>query len=197
MRGVTRTALTAAGKQALTRVPQQVSLAKTAFPQWTNGAAVEQQAAPLRKEGFEDLGAYLTNAFPDLLIRMMAHPTSFVAAHIYDHPKSGSWIEFVTRYTNGTTDTLTTLPPTGMDSPEWIHKIQADKSTPTDQLYRQFLEQRAQDGIRQVAPKDAVQEFEEIYSRIIQWRGQHGISPEEVAHIALRVAQARAQSTNI
>lgn len=179
-------ALSEVGKRALARVPGQAALLKTDFPKWTNAAAVEQQAASLRKEGFKDLGAFTVSTAPGVLIRMMAHPETNVAAHIYDHSKSGSWTEFVTRYADGSSHSLSTLPPTGMDHPEWWRKIQADQSTPNDQLYRQFLTQREWHGIKPVAPGDAIREFEENYAKLAAWRQEHGITPKEVAHVAVK-----------
>jgi hypothetical protein len=186
LRKAGRAALSEVGQRALIRIPTQVSLLKTDSPAWTHGAEVEQQAAPLRKEGLTDLGVYTVNTIPGVLIRMMAHPATYVAAHIYDHPKSGSWTEFVTRYTDGSTHSLSTLPPTGMDHPDWIRKIQADKNTPTDQLYRQFLTQREWHGIKPVAPEDTIREFEENYAKIMAWRQERGITPKEVGHVALQ-----------
>jgi len=186
LRGAGRAALSEVGKRALIRVPGQVSLLKTEFPAWTNLAAVEQQAAPLRKEGFQDLGVYTVSSIPGVLIRMMAHPQTNVAAHIYDHPKSGSWTEFVTRYTDGSSHSLSTLPPTGMEHPEWWRKIQADKNTPNDQLYRHFLTQREWHGIKSVAPQDAIHEFEQNYVKLAVWRQERGITPKEVAHVAVQ-----------
>jgi hypothetical protein len=180
-----RAALSEVGKRALARVPQRVSLAKTEFPKWTNESAVEQQAAPLRKEGFTDLGVYTVSTIPGVMIRMMAQPQTYVAAHIYDHPKSGSWTEFVTRYNDGSSHSLSTLPPTGMDRPDWFRKIQADKNTPTDQLYRQFLTQRERHGIKPVAPEDTIRRFEENYAKLAEWRQQRGITPQEVANVAV------------
>ena len=147
LRGAGGVALSAVGKQALKRVPQQVSLVRTEFPTWTYGSEVEQQAAPLRSEGFKDLGVYSVSTIPGVLIRMMAHPQTYVAAHVYDYPKVGSWTELVTRYNDGSSHALSTLPPTGMDHPDWFRTIQADKSTPNNQLYRQFLTQREWHGI--------------------------------------------------
>jgi len=186
LRKAGRAALGEVGKRVLTRLPGQVSLLKTEFPTWTHEAAVERQAAPLRSEGFKDLGVYSVDKMPGTLIRMMAHPETNVAAHIYDHPKSGSWIEFVTRYTDGSSHSLSTLPPSGMEHPEWFRKIQVDTSTPTDQLYRQFLTQREWHGVKPVAPQETIREFEENFRKLAVWRQEHGITPGEVAHVAVK-----------
>lgn len=186
LRGAGRAALSAVGKHALTGVPQQVSLQKTEFPTWTQASEVEQQAAPLRSEGFKDLGVYSVSTIPGVFIRMMAHPQTYVAAHIYDHPKSGSWTEFVSRYNDGSSHSLSTLPPTGMDHPDWFRRIEADKNTPNNQLYRQFLTQREWHGIKAVAPEDTIREFEENYGKLMAWRQERGITPKEVAHVAVK-----------
>ena len=185
LRKVGRAALDEVGKRALAHVPQQATLLKTDSPGWIHPAEVEQQAAPLRSEGFKDLGAYTVNTIPGVVIRMMAHPQTYVAAHIYDHPKSGSWTEFVTRYNDGSSHSLSTLPPTGMEHPEWFRKIQAGKNTQNDQLYRQFLTQREWHGIKPVAPEESIHEFEKNYAKLMAWRQERGISTKEVAHVAL------------
>jgi len=78
------------------------------------------------------------------------------------------------------------LPPTGMEHPEWFRKIQADTSTPTDQLYRQFLTQREWHGVKPVAPQETIREFEENFRKLAVWRQEHGITPGEVAHVAVK-----------
>jgi hypothetical protein len=180
-----RAALAEVGKRALARVPPKVSLHKNEWPKWMHQSAVEQQAGLLRKEGFTDLGAYTASTIPGVMIRMMAQPQTYVAAHIYDSPRLGSWTEFVTRYTDGSSHSLSTLSPTGMDHPDWVRKIQADQKTPNDQLYRQFLTQREWHGIKSVAPEETIREFEENYAKWAAWRQQRGFAPKEVAQVAV------------
>src|SRR5271165_208635 len=158
LRKVVRGAFSEIGRRALNRTPDQIKLARVDSPVWTNGPAVEQQAAPLRSAGFKDLGVYSVDKMPGVLIRMMYHPETNVEAHIYDHPRVGSWIEFVSRYTDDSSHTLTTLAPTGLDRPAWVRTIRADKGTPTDQLYQQFKTQREWHNIKPVAADEVVHE---------------------------------------
>jgi len=58
VRKVVRGALSEIGRRALHRTPDQIKLSRVDAPAWTNGPAVEQQAAPLRSSGFKDLGVY-------------------------------------------------------------------------------------------------------------------------------------------
>ena len=152
VRHVGRQALSEVGRRALARVPEQIALSRVTSPAWKNGAAVEQQAGPLLRAGFSDVGTYSVDKMPGVLIRVLHHPQTYVATHIYDHPRVGSWVEFVTRYTDGSSHSLTTLPPTGLHNPTWVRMIRADKSAPTDQLYQQFLREREWHNIKHVAP---------------------------------------------
>jgi len=194
VRKVVRTALSEIGRRALNRTPDQIKLTHTDTPSWTNGPAVEQQAAPLRNLGFKDLGVYTVDKMPGVLVRLLHHPETFVEAHIYDHPRVGSWIEFASRYTDGSSDTLTTLAPTGLDRPAWVRTIRAEKGTPTDQLYSQFKTQREWHNIKPVAAEEVVHEFEDAYLRFMIWRQNSGITPEEVGRVALKWADKRAKA---
>jgi hypothetical protein len=188
VRQVGRQALSEVGRRALARVPEQITLSRVDSPVWKNAAAVEQ-VTPLVRVGFNDLGTYSVDKMPGVLIRVLFQPQTYVAAHVYDHPRVGSWVEFATRYTDGSSHTLTALPPTGLDHPVWVRIIRADKNVPTDQLYQQFLREREGHNIKQVAPEDVVHEFEDSYLRLMIWRQNTGITPEEVAQVALKWAR--------
>ncbi len=181
-----RQALAEVGKRAVTKLPEFINLSRVASPAWTNEELVRQQAEPLLRCGFQDAGVYSVDRMPGVLIRMMCQPQAGVAAHIYDHPRSGSWIEMVTRYQDGSTHAVSTLPPTGMKHPDWFRKIQADKTIPTNKIYERFLPQRQQHGIKLVATNDVVREFEEVYHKLALWRQEAGISAQEVAHVAVK-----------
>ena len=186
MRRAGRLALEEVGKRALTKLPEYVSLAFVEAPDWTNAELVRQQAEPLLACAFQDAGVYSVDKMPGVLIRMMCQPQSGVAAHIYDHPRSGSWIEMVTRYEDGSTHAVSTLAPNGMKHPDWYRKIQADKSIPSNKIYERFLPQRKQPGIRLVAASDLSREFEEAYHKLALWRQETGLSPQEVARVAVK-----------
>ncbi len=186
MRRAGRQALEEVGRRALTKLPEYVSLSRTDSPDWTNAELVRQQAEPLLDCGFQDAGIYRVDKMPGVLIHILCQPETGVAAHIYDHPRSGSWIEMVTRYDDGSTHAVSTLPPNGMKHPDWYRKIQADKTIPANKIYERFLPQRQQHGVRLVTTSAVVREFEEDYHRVALWRRETGISPQEVAHVAAK-----------
>lgn len=191
LRRVGREALAEVGRRALTRLPEYVSLLPVEHAEFTNPDAMRQQSEPLAACGFQDAGVYSVAQMPGVLIRMMAQPETGVAAHIHDHPRQGSWLEMVSRYDDGSTQAVLTMTPTGLKAPSWFHRIYADKSIPTDQIYKRFVAQRPQKGIRQVPVSRIVREFEEVYHRLAQWRQEAGITPQEVAHVAVKWAEKK------
>jgi hypothetical protein len=191
VRTALRGALSAVGKDALAKQPEQIKLTRVSSPEWRNESVIQQQAAPLVRAGFNDLGTFSVDKMPGVLVRMLFQPQTNMAAHICEHPKAGSWIEFAVRYNDGGSDTLTTLPPTGIKPPDWLRTTRADKSTPTDQLYQQLLAQRRPKNIKAISTGAVAREFEEGYMRYMIWKNNHGISPEEVAQVMLKWVEKR------
>ena len=191
MRRAGRQALAEVGKRALTKLPESVRLLRLEAPAWTNAELVRQQTDPLLRCGFQEGGAYRVDRMPGVLLRILCEPQAGVVAYIYDHPHAGSWTEMVTRYSDGSTNCVTTLPPTGMRHPDWFRKVQADKAIPTNRIYERFLPLRRQQGIAPVATADVVSDFENTYRKLALWRHQAGISPQEVAHVAVKWMRER------
>ncbi len=152
---------------------------------------MQQQATPLVRAGFNDLGTYGVDKMPGVLIRILFQPQTYVTAQICEHPRTGGWTEFATRYTDGSSDFLTTLPDQGIVPPPFARTMRADKSTPTDRLYQQHLAQRKSGGIKPVAASEVVHEMEDAYMRYMVWKSNKGLTPEEVAHVTAKWAKAK------
>jgi hypothetical protein len=194
VRQVARVAFSAVGKQAMSKVPEQIQLARVASPQWKDEATMQQQAAPLVHAGFSDLGAFSVDKMPGVLMRMLFQPQTYVAAQICEHPKAGGWTEFATRYADGSSDFLTTMPDQGIGPPPFVRTNRAAKGTPTDSLYQQHLKQRKASGIKPVSQNEVVREFEVAYMRYMIWKNNKGLTPEEVGQVALKWANAKKQA---
>jgi hypothetical protein len=129
-----------------------------------------------------------------VLVRILFQPQTYVAAHIAEHPKASNWIELATRYNDGGSDFLTTLPDQGITPPPFVRTVRANKSTPTDSLYQQHLQQRKSSGIKPVNPNDVAHEFEDAYMRYMVWKNNKGLKPEEVAQVVQKWAKAKQQA---
>lgn len=194
VRQVARFAAKKVGEKALAKVPEQIKLSRISTPQWKDEAVIQQQATPLVRVGFSDLGTYSVDKMPGVLIRMMFQPQTYVAAQITEHPRAGNWIEFATRYNDGGSDFLSTLPDQGIVSPPFVRNVRAAKGTPADSLYQQHLQTRRSSGIKPVSANSAIHEFEEAYIRYMIWKNDTGLSPEEVARQAVEWSKAKQQA---
>ena len=191
---VGRLILGAIGKDALSNVPEQIQLSAVNAMQWKDATRIQQQLSPLVRVGFNDLGTYSVDKMPGVLVRILFQPQTYVAAHITEHPKAGNWIELVTRYIDGGSDFLTTLPDQGITPPPFVRTARADNRTATDTLYQQHLRQRKASGIKPVNQNDVAHEFEDAYMRYMIWKNNKGLKPEEVARVVQKWAKTKQHS---
>ena len=189
-----RIVLGALGKHALQKVPDQITLSRVNTPQWKDAAAIQQQAGPLVRCGFNDLGTYTVDKMPGVLMRILFQPQTYVSAQICEHPKAGDWIEFATRYNDGSSDFLTTLPDQGITPPPFVRTVRVDRNTPADSLYQHHLGQRKASGIKPVNPNDVAHEFEDAYLRYMVWKNNKGLKPEEVAKVVQQWSKTKQRS---
>jgi len=187
--GAGRGALKDIGKKAVEAQPDSITLARVATPAWQD-ASVPQILASLRITGFEDAGVYSVDKMPGVKVAILAKPEDCVAAHVFEHPKAGTWIELVTRYQDGTSTTLTTLPSTGQNQPAWLTTIRAGKA-PAGDLVRQFIgERRWRSGVmKPVSAEQAPREFEEGFAKYMSWRKATPMTADEVAPTVRNWAQ--------
>ena len=155
---------------------------------------MQRQAFPLVQAGFSDLGTYSVDKMPGVLIRILFQPQMYVSAQVCEHPRSGGWTEFATRYSDGSSDFLTTMPDQGVTPPPFVRTSRADKSTGTDRLYQQHLAQRKAGGIKPVTASEVVHEMEDAYMRYMVWKNNKGLTPEEVAQATVKWAKAKQQA---
>src|SRR4051812_28312331 len=186
---VSRLILKQVGRKALAKVPTIAKLIQTENPKWQNRVLIDNQTSPLKFRGFEDVGSYQVASMPGVLLKILFHQTTNVAAHVYEHPKAGSWTEMATRYTDGRSVTISDLPETGVAPPPWVKTSRVVRGTATDLMFQQHTNERDKNGIKTLAPADTVHEFEEGYSRYMQWKQGTGISAEEVARVAKKRGQ--------
>jgi len=156
---------------------------KTDSPNWQNRPRIDQQAAPLRFCGFEEVGSYQVTGMPGVQLKILFHAATNVAAHVYEHPKAGSWTELVTRYIDGLNVTLTDLRDTGVTAPPWVKTTRVSGGS-TDQMFKEHTSQRDRNGIRTISSADTVREFEDGYARYMAWKSGVGMSADEVARVS-------------
>jgi hypothetical protein len=172
----------AIGTKAIHAQPDWINLKRVSFPQWTDANGVQAMVRPLLADGFVSAGIYTPDKMPGVMIDMLVKPTDFLAAHVYDHPKAGSWIEIVTRYEDGSSATITTLAATGLALPPFVSTIRADKA-PADQLAQRLVRERKPGEMKAVTAETVIREFEENYAKYMLWRKNTQVTAEELTKI--------------
>lgn len=182
------------GENAIAKVPEQIQFTRAAAPHWKDEATMQKQATPLLRAGFSDLGIYNVDKMPGVLIRILFQTRTRVSAQICEHPRTGGWIELATRYTDGGSDFLTTLPDQGIAPPPFVRTSRAEKITPAEHLYQQHLTQRKSGGIKPIAASEVIQEMENAYVRYMVWKHNKGLRLEELAQVTAKWAKAKQQA---
>jgi len=179
------------GKKAVDTQPDGIRLIRIATPVWDD-TGVQQFISSLRTAGFADAGAYSVDMMPGVKVAILVKPQDCVAAHVFEHPKTGTWIELVTRYQDGTSVTLTTLPSTGQKQPAWLTTMRAAK-TPAGDLVRQFMRDRRPGAMKAISAEQAPRDFEEGFAKYMQWRKATPMTAAEVAPTVKAWAQKGAR----
>jgi len=175
------------GKKAVDAQPDRITLSRIASPAWKD-ASIGQMISSLRTGGFKDAGAYSVDKMPGAVVAILVKPEDCVAAHVYEHSKAGSWIELVTRYQDGTSTSLTTLPSTGQSQPAWLTTTRAAKA-PAGDLVRQFICDRRSGDMKPVSVEQAPREFEQGYAKYMLWRKATPMTADEVSPTVRNWAQ--------
>ncbi len=189
LRGVSRAALSKIGEAAVSGQPDSVSLHRLSSEPWKDNT-VPTMISELKMIGFMDAGTYSVNPMPGVKVCLMVSSKDSAVANLFEHPKASPWIEFVTRYQDGTNATLATSPSTGLARPSWLTTMRAPKGSARD-LAQTFLSDRPFKAMKTVTLDNAVQGFEEGYARYMSWRKETKVKPEEVAPTVKRWAYER------
>ncbi|MBI3565769.1 MAG: hypothetical protein HY079_11275 [Elusimicrobia bacterium] len=179
------------GAAALSKQPDEIHCLPLPVAVWKDPAKMEALANPLLLLGFADLGVWSVAEMPGVKIRFLSKEDEGVAAFLYEYPMVGTWIEFSTRYEDGTTTALSNRAATGMESPPFFRISRADPKTPAGDLYRRLVAERSPTGIKRVTRDAVVPEFELAWTKIMLWQKHRGLTAEEVARVAAKMAEQR------
>ena len=182
-----------AGSEALRKQAETMRLVR-APDGWRDPATAEWLAAPLRAKGFVDLGVYEVTPIPDARLGVLLNEQQRVAAFLCEYPKAlAVTLELNVRYDDGNTTALVNHPDNGVPPPPFFHVIYAEPDTPSDALYERLLRERPAFGIKSISAESVIPEYEAAWARMVRWQRERGLTPEEVARIAvLRRRQSKA-----
>lgn len=175
------------GAAALAKQPDTIHLDRRDGNVWKNGVAVRKVADPLLARGFEDAGTYAVREMPGLTLQLLAHAGDSFYAAIYEHPVAGVWYDLASRFQDGTSYTLATSKPTGLD-PRPGHTVVNCPGMSVNAALDQALTERPRKWFETVSADRAVAFFEKAYAESMAWRKQRGVSRREVVNSTLKRA---------
>ena len=158
--------------QALSAQPDHIYLVRIAEPRWRDAQSRDAADRQLANAGFVEAGVYLVREMPELTLALYAHPAESAYAMFYDHPRSGFWAEFVTRYQDGTLATFSTLEPVDVDVPEGSLHVAAPLLSLAD-LWKKMLAERPSKPMLPCDRGHASQDFERGYAESMAYHKQH------------------------
>lgn len=165
--------------------PSRLHLTNMARADWADERAVEGQTEPLPGLGFTLVGDYQAEEVSGFGLEAWVNPKESVYAVVYEHPKAGVWIDFVTRYLDGTRVTYAnSTQGAGVDHAPG-HDVQRFPGLDAASLYEKFLEGRADKPREPVSRQEFVALFEKAYADEMDWRNSRGgVTEEEIRAIA-------------
>lgn len=152
--------------QALAEQPDRIYLVHVLRPTWRDAQSHESAERQLAGAGFVPAGVYMVREMPELTLGLYVHAAENAYAMVYDHPRSGSWSEFVTRYEDGSVADYTTLEPMDVDLPEGSVHVAAPQLSLTE-LWARMLAERPKKTMRTCSTARAAQDFERGYAESI------------------------------
>ena len=173
------------GRRALARVPATVHLSRRGDEAWKDPDHARRIWEPLLAHGFADAGSYGVDEMPGVVMRLLASTAASMLAVVYEHPRSGQWLELVTYYTDGRRCSASNLASPGVETPPFVIMLRAVGAPPL-KLLDLMRHKRPEGAMTPLAAADATRLYERAYAESMAWHQQHGIGTGEVVRVAIK-----------
>lgn len=159
--------------------PPRIKLVKLDAIQWQQAEEVQAIEDALRRSGFDEIGGFRVEPTKRLL-QAFSKPAEAAYAIVYESPKSGVWLDLVTRYLDGEKVAYSTLRDTLLDRAE-NDVIRFHEGLTAEELLGRFLADRPAKPMRPVSADEFVGFFEQAHAESMDWRmARGGISEAEL-----------------
>jgi hypothetical protein len=189
VRGALRTLKETAGQFASAFQPQPatIHLDGPKAVDWKKPADVDALAGPLASLGYHDAGQFAVEEIDGLALWAFVNPSESAYAIVYEHPAGLVWMDFVTRYQDGTKLTVTNSDQgEPLDKPPGDEKVYVAGAT-TVELHRRHRTERSDQPKEPVSAAAFREVFERAYADEMAWRNSRGGPTEqEIRAIAAR-----------
>ena len=169
--------------------PTEIHLKLAADHKWKNMDKHETAASFMKEQGFSDVGVFLVEEMPGVVVHGFVKPADGQISVIYEHPKVEHWIDFVAFFTDGGALTASNAPQGG----ELDHKPGQEKfylpNESTQTVFEKFVAQTCRSARTAktlgASAQDFVELFEKGYREEQEWRNAKGGPTEsEIRRVA-------------
>ncbi len=169
--------------------PFRVALRPLKHHTWEDGSEVALSAAYLRSVGFVEIGNFDVHD-TESYVSAWRHPRERIYACLFEDFERGEWAELRTYYKDGSVVTYSSGPNDFLDRPKNnTHCFFFGEST--EELHRNFLENRPNKKSRDAAAEGFANRFESYWAREMDWQiAQGGPSAESFHKICSRFGVA-------
>jgi hypothetical protein len=174
-------------------VPREITFQPCVI-EWLQPEKHEEWAAVLRQGGFQLHGQYL---IPEVKVELEFWFSSDenLMAEIVNHREVGMWLAAFTRYRDGSSITVSTKIPSGLDSHPAKKKIYVGRDAPTSEMLDRLRTERPPTGQIQPRSENILSLYRQDWIEFIDWRRSRGTSLEEYKRIdARRLAEKQLSS---
>ncbi len=165
------------GRKALAEQPDTITLHRVQGPV---KAEALTSVSSLERRGYERAGSYDVREMKGIKLHLLVKPAESAVAVVYEHPKAGVWADLSTRYTDGTSFTITSARAGhGLDKQPGHVSVPA-ANQPAAMLALRLLKERPAGAMRQISAGEFPGVFQQAYADSMAWRKNKGITAEEV-----------------
>jgi hypothetical protein len=157
--------------------PFRINLQRLPAVDWRQPDQADLSIEPLRQARFDEVGSFAM--YPgDVSLAAFFRSSDSIYAVVYQHPKAGVWLDFITRYQDGSRITYCTRRDTLLDRAEH-NVIRYFDGMPAQELLSRFLAERPNKPIAAMSADDFVGHFEGAYAETMDWMMARGGPTEE------------------
>lgn len=156
----------------------------------TLDALHERAAAVLAPLDFQPAGVFEIAEVPGVRLSAWTSTTKGMHAAFCLHPQAGEWVDFVTIYQDGTTDTRTNAPMGAEIATPPGHTRSYRVGADVIELYQWALGARPRKPTRALTAENLVSDFETLYANEMAWREARGpVTEDEVRAMLAAIGQ--------
>jgi hypothetical protein len=159
--------------------PARIHLHRRQELEWKDPAAAAASLDAIRGLGFQEVGPFGIEEMDFIRMHALVRPDDHAYAVVYEHDKVGVWVDFVTRYEDGTSITYANTAQGGEVDQRPGHGTVRAPGLDPPALYRRFLAERPQRAMKTPSADDFQTTFERAYADEMDWRNSRGGPTEE------------------